>query len=112
MQVQPLLPLRNVVIAPPAPAVTIEALRAIDAGAADSALEIGSPPLAAASLVLVSAAAELAPLAPSPSFVHPVVSKMPVSSSVPARIDIMSPSIILRKDGRCSTLPIRNHPAT
>ena len=37
MQVQPLLPLRKVVIAPFAPAITIDALWAIDAGAADSA---------------------------------------------------------------------------
>jgi hypothetical protein len=42
MHVQPFVPLRTSVIAPPAPTVTTDALCAIDAGAADSALATGS----------------------------------------------------------------------
>ena len=42
MQVQPLLPLRSSVILPSAPTVITDALCAIDAGAADSALLTGS----------------------------------------------------------------------
>ena len=50
MQVQPLLPLRSSVTLPSAPTVMTDALCAIDAGAADSALLIGSEEVA--SLVL------------------------------------------------------------
>src|SRR5437763_11553560 len=55
MQVQPLVPLRTVVIAPLASTVTTEALCASAAGAAASALATGSLLVAAALLVSVEA---------------------------------------------------------
>src|SRR5690348_17924935 len=60
MQVQPLLPLRSTFELPFASTVTIDALWAIDEGAADSALWTGS--LGAAALLFAAAAAPLSAL--------------------------------------------------
>src|SRR6476620_8274398 len=80
MQVQPLLPLRTTFIAPPAPTVTIDALWAIAAGAADSALLTGSLPAAfARDSLLVSLAL--------PALLHPA------SASDADAVNSMSPIV-------------------
>src|SRR4051795_9329383 len=79
MQVQPFVPLRNVVGVPLASTVIMEASCAMAAGAADSALVIGSPALAVA-LFLVSAAAVLFPFVLSVLLQAPTMITAPVSS--------------------------------
>src|SRR5258705_233488 len=108
MQVQPFLPWRRVVALPPASIVTIEASWAIDAGAADSALAIGSP--GAAALVDANAALPFA----EASLVDPGLLQAPVAATATAAVShkqrfFMSPPHIR---GRTSTVPRFNSART
>src|SRR3954447_1163752 len=80
MQVQPLFPLRSSFIAPLGSTVTTDALCAMDAGAADSALAIGSPELAA-NAVFFSAPVLLPPSVPPLCFMHAPSAITPASSA-------------------------------
>src|SRR3954453_7835875 len=108
MQVQPFVPLRNVVGVPLASTVIMEASCAMAAGAADSALVIGSPALAVA-LFLVSAAAVLFPFVLSVLLQAPTMITAPVSSRMRRLFDVIGPSMILRKDARSSTTTAGRH---
>ncbi len=106
MQVQPLLPLRNSVTLPSAPTVMTDALCAIDAGAADSALLIGSEEVA--SLVLDSVAAWLFAAGADAVFWQPASTRPPPASRTQTCVSFISPSCFApRKDGRRSTIWLR-----
>jgi hypothetical protein len=95
MQVQSFVPFRTIVALPLASIVTIDALWAIDAGAADSALFTGS--LEAASLLFEEAEAELSEamlfsLVLAALLHAPMAIIDPASSSTPVVLIAMGPS--------------------
>src|SRR5438270_9616876 len=88
MQVQPLVPLRSVVIAPLASTDTTDASCAIAAGAADSALAIGSFPVSAAAFFV--SAEDVPPFVPA--LLHaPTAITDAASSSMRKYFDVIGP---------------------
>jgi hypothetical protein len=94
MQVQPLLPWRTIVALPLSSIVITDALWAMDAGAADSALWIGSFEAGAASFVAAAVVSEAAVFEPvSAGLLHPASAAIaaPISSGLKS-VDVMNPS--------------------
>src|SRR4051794_10415812 len=92
MQVHPLVPLRTVVMAPFASTVMTDALCAIAAGAADSALATGSL-LFAAELVFVSAARVLFSGGTALLLQASTAITDPASSRISSVLIVMNPSV-------------------
>jgi hypothetical protein len=108
MQVHSPLPLRTIVIAPFESTVATDASCAIEAGAADSALAVGS--VAAVEFPVVVVVTDVTVLLLAAPLLQAATAMMEAASSDRRTVfEVMNPSFSPRKDERVITIPSLRH---